>query len=294
MKQIVVISGKGGTGKTSTTVFWTTMAKNAVFVDADVDAPNLGIALRYKTRETKPFIGRTVAHINQEECTDCGRCAELCRFDAIRFENGTFEVDPIACEGCTLCKLGCPESAIDMVSRVTGEWFSSDTQYGPFVSARLDVGEGNSGALVTQVRRVAEELGEAENRDLMLIDGPPGIGCQTIAAITGVDLAVIVTEPSKSGIHDLERIAAVCTRLGVPTVTIINKESLAPAVADTVRAAAERAGVPVIGSIPFFPELPRALASGRLLESPPTGVHSVMAVLWSHVRSHLETVYQNA
>jgi len=265
-----------------------------VFVDTDVDAPNLGIALPYKIRETKPYIGRTVAMIDQSKCTSCGRCVELCRFDAIRVENGMYEVDPIACEGCTLCKLACPESAIDMVSRMTGEWFSSDTTYGPFVSARLDVGEGNSGALVTQVRRVAEEIGESEGCDMMLIDGPPGIGCQTIAAITGVDLAVIVTEPSKSGIHDLERIASVCARLGVPAVTIINKESLAPAVADAVRLAADRAGVPVIGSIPFFPELPRALASGHLLESPPSGVRSVMAVLWSRVRSHLETIYQDA
>lgn len=293
MKQIVVVSGKGGTGKTSTTLFWTTMAKNTVFVDADVDAPNLGIALPYTIRETNEYADRAVAYIHQDKCTAHGHCFELCRFDAIRVENGTYEVDPIACEGCTLCQLGCPESAIEMVTRVTGEWFTSDTPYGPFVSARLDVGEGNSGALVTQVRYAAEEIGEADNRDLMLIDGPPGIGCQTIAAITGVDLAVIVTEPSKSGIHDLERIAAVCTRLGVPAVTIINKESLAPAVADTVRAAAEQAGVPVIGSIPFFPELPRALASGRLLESPPSGVNSVMAVLWSRVRSHLETVYQD-
>jgi len=291
-RQIAVVSGKGGTGKTSLTALWGAKnAKRPVFVDADVDASNLPLAFRHTLRERQRFIGREVAVVDQAVCTECGVCTDLCRFGAfITRENGSrvsYEVDPLACEGCTLCSLACPSHAISMVPHESGDWFVSDTPYGPLVHAQLGIAEGNSGKLGTQVRRAGEDLAEEENRDLILIDGPPGIGCQTIAALTGVDLAVVVTEPSASGRHDMARVLAVIARLGVPAVVILNKVDLAPAQEDPIRLAAAQHGADLVGTVPFVPELPRALAMGTLIESPPPGLVSAMSVLWARIWSHL-------
>ena len=283
MRQIAVVSGKGGTGKTTVTAFWSTLMRNGVLIDADVDAANLHLAVRARPREQHVHIGKDVAVIDERLCTACGTCIEVCRFGAITEVDGRCHVDPLACEGCTLCARACVPEAIRMEPHESGEWFLSDTPYGPLVHAQLGVGEGNSGKLVTTVRRAAENLAEDSGRDTLLIDGPPGIGCQTIAALTGTDVAVVVTEPSASGRHDMVRVLAVINRLGVPAVVILNKADLAPAQEEAVRADAGESGAEVIGAVPFVPELPRALATGTLLSSPPAGLPTVLARLWSRV-----------
>jgi len=291
LRQISVVSGKGGTGKTSLTALWARRAEAVVLVDADVDASNLPLAFSHRERQRHRFVGRDVAVVNETLCTACGLCADMCRFEAFRTvqrDGGTgYEVDPLACEGCTLCSLACPPGAITMHPHESGEWFVSDTPYGPLVHAQLGVAEGNSGKLVTQVRRAAEEVAEAEGRDLILIDGPPGIGCQTTAALTGADLAVVVTEPSASGRHDMARLLQVIARFDVPALVVLNKADLAPDQEDPLRRAAARHGADFIGTVPFVPELPRVLAMGTLLSSPPPALLPVIESLWDTVMDHL-------
>lgn len=284
LRQVSVVSGKGGTGKTSLTALWSTLAERAVLVDADVDASNLPLALAHTERQRQTYIGRHVAVVDDASCTACGACASACRFEAFRTvqRDGDvrYEVDALACEGCTLCELACPTGAITMHPHESGEWFVSDTEYGPLVHARLGVAEGNSGKLVTQVRRIAEDIAEAEGRSLILIDGPPGIGCQTTAALTGADLAVLVTEPSASGRHDMGRLLSVIDRLGLPAVVVLNKADLAPDQRGPIERLAAQHGARFVGSIPFVPEIPRLLAMGTLVASPPPALMPAVQSAW--------------
>ena len=201
MKQLTVLSGKGGTGKTTITASFAVLAKNAVIADCDVDAPDLHMLLHPRITETYEFKGSKLAMINEAACTKCGLCHEKCRFDAIS-EN--FQVDPFACEGCGVCAITCPAGAIALTERVSGQAYISKTKYGFMSHALLSPGESNSGKLVTLVRQNAKILAEKQNADFIVIDGSPGIGCPVIASVTGVDVGLIVTEPTMSGIHDLE------------------------------------------------------------------------------------------
>jgi MinD superfamily P-loop ATPase len=222
MKEIVVLSGKGGTGKTSVVASLAALAENKVMVDCDVDAADLRLLLQPVAQTEEEFWSGQVAFIDGEKCTRCGLCQEVCRFDAI----SDFRVDPVSCEGCCFCHRICPEEAITMQENLSGHWFVADTRYGPLVHARLGVAQENSGKLVAMVRQQAGLIAKEQRIDYIISDGPPGIGCPVISSLSGVNLAVIVTEPTLSGMHDLDRVISVCHHFKVPVIVCINKYDL--------------------------------------------------------------------
>lgn len=249
MKEITVISGKGGTGKTSLVGSFAALARpNAVFVDADVDAANLSLITRPELQETHEFRASRHAFIDRELCQECALCRELCRFGAI---SDDYRVNPIDCEGCGVCYHACPHGAITFEEVLSGHWFVSNTPYGPLVHARLGIAEENSGKLVTAVRNKAAEVATAEKKEYLLIDGPPGIGCPVIASLSGVGAALIVTEPSLSGIHDLERVLAVCRHFQVPASVCINRFDLDEAGTGAIEEFCQKEGIMLAGKIPF-------------------------------------------
>ena len=219
MKEIVVLSGKGGTGKTSIVASFAALAQNKVLADCDVDAADLHLLLRPEAKEEKEFWSGQVSFIDEGKCTECGLCQQACRFGAI----SDFQVDPISCEGCCFCYHVCPVDAIVMKDCMSGHWFVSETRYGYLCHARLGIGQENSGKLVALVRQNAKTIAEREHSGLIITDGPPGIGCPVISSLSGANLALLVTEPTLSGIHDLERVIGVCRHFGVPALVCINK-----------------------------------------------------------------------
>jgi MinD superfamily P-loop ATPase len=224
MKEIVIISGKGGTGKTTLCASFASLARDAVIADCDVDAADLHLLLAPRVLQEADFVGGRTPVIDSELCAECGDCQAWCRFDAIELDiDAGYIIDPLACEHCALCAYVCPEEAISMQSSVSGRWFISETAQGKLVHARLAPGEDNSGKLVTLVRREARRLAEETGARWILNDGPPGVGCPVTAAITGVDLALIVTEPTLSGIHDMQRVEALCRHFQIPALVCINK-----------------------------------------------------------------------
>jgi len=222
MKEIVVLSGKGGTGKTSIVASFAALAQSKVLVDCDVDAADLHLLLNPKVKEEKEFWSGQIAFIDKEKCTECGLCQELCRFGAIK----DFEVDPLSCEGCGFCYQVCPADAITMKDSMSGHSFISETKYGYLCHARLGIAQENSGKLVALVRQNAKLIAERENLDYIITDGPPGIGCPVISSLSGASLALLVTEPTLSGIHDLERVIGVCRHFGIPVLVCVNKYDL--------------------------------------------------------------------
>jgi len=278
MKQLTVISGKGGTGKTILTASFAVLAKRKVMVDCDVDAADLHLLLHPEVKETHRFEEGEKAVIDQELCTECGRCREVCRFDAIPED---YVVDPISCEGCWVCHYTCPEEAIRMEKNLCGEWYLSDTKYGPLVHAKLGIAEENSGKLVTLVKQKAKELASSGNLDLVIIDGPPGIGCPVISSLAGVDLALVVTEPTISGSHDLERVIAVAHHFRVKTAVVINKYDINPEVSAEIEDWCQNRGVPVLGKIPFDRIVIEALVAGvPLIEYSQNGVSEKIESIW--------------
>lgn len=257
-KELVVISGKGGTGKTSIVASFAALAQKAVLADCDVDAADLHLVLEPKIIRRESFSGGKRARIKSGHCTACGKCEELCRFDAIYFDgpgNGkvakTFRIDPIACEGCGVCAWFCPEKAIEFGLVVNGEWFVSETRCGPMVHAKLGIAEENSGKLVSTVRTEARKLAEQRKLDTVIIDGSPGIGCPVIASITGASLVLIVTEPTLSGKHDMERVADLTRHFDIPAMVCVNKWDLNPQVADEIESLAGKRGIHVAGRVRY-------------------------------------------
>jgi len=256
MKELVVISGKGGTGKTSLVACFAILSKNAVLADCDVDAADLHLVLQPETIRREDFSGGKRARILVDRCTACGKCESLCRFGAV-FSDGpagekaekTFRIDPILCEGCGVCAWFCPEKAIEFGPAVNGEWFVSETRGGPMVHARLGVAEENSGKLVTTVRKEACRLAEERGLDKVLVDGSPGIGCPVIASIAGADLVLIVTEPTVSGRHDLGCVADLAQHFGIPAMVCVNKWDLNPQVAGEIEALARTRSIEVAGRV---------------------------------------------
>jgi len=230
MREIVIISGKGGTGKTSLTGAFAQVARNMVLCDLDVDAPDLHILLAPQVRRKQAFISGHEARIRPEDCTACGLCAELCRFEAIHEgrgkDSGPWVVDPLRCEGCKVCVTQCPAQAIDFPEKHCGDWYISDTRFGPMVHAQLFAGEENSGRLVTLLKQQAKQMAEEQGLSCVLCDGAPGIGCPVISSLSGTHLAVIVTEPTLSGRHDMERVAQLCEHFRIPVAVIVNKSDL--------------------------------------------------------------------
>ncbi len=256
MKELVIISGKGGTGKTSVTASFAVLADRPVVADCDVDAADLHLVLSPRIIERHEFRGGHEAVIRREDCIGCGACLADCRFDAVRKNekdagNATFVIDPVACEGCGVCVRFCPENAIDFPERRCGEWMISETRCGPMVHARLGVAAENSGKLVSTVRREARRIAEEDHRSLVIVDGPPGIGCPVIASVTGATLVLAVTEPTVSGEHDLERVLSLTRHFNISTAICVNKWDLNPEMTERIEDKARRAGARVVGRIRY-------------------------------------------
>jgi MinD superfamily P-loop ATPase len=267
MKQITILSGKGGTGKTTITASFAVLANDAVLADCDVDAPDLHMLLHPRIIETKEFRGSKLAVIDETKCVQCGLCREKCRFDAITEK---LEVAPFACEGCGVCTIVCPVDAITLNERISGHAYISKTEYGWMAHAMLSPGESNSGKLVTLVRQNAKILAQREKNDMIIIDGPPGIGCPVIASVTGVDIGVIVTEPTMSGIHDLERALQMLKHFNVPPIVCINMYDLNKENTGKIVRFCEESGIKVAGKIPFNPIVTKAMVNGKpILEYEP-------------------------
>ena len=266
MKQLVVISGKGGTGKTSILASFAQLAASAgplTIADCDVEAPDLALLLPGPDIRTERFWSGRRARIDAESCTLCGLCAEQCRSAAIRIEPLPL-VDPLACEGCGVCALVCPVEAVSFVDNQAGVWMERRTAFGSLIHAALGVAQDNSGKLVSQVRQEARSAAERDGTDLILVDGPPGIGCPVHASVTGCDLALLVTEPTPSGEHDLERVLGLLDHFRLPAAVLINKHDLWPELTTRIEALAKETNAAVVGRLPFSPAVPRALARGEL------------------------------
>ena len=290
MKQMVILSGKGGTGKTTVGAALSHLAAqelSIVMVDADVDAANLELVLDPTCLETHEFRGGQRAVIDPDACTACGRCAEVCRFDAV-FAGNVYQVDALACEGCASCFYQCPAGAIEMQEQVAGRWFRSDTRFGPLFHAHLYAGQENSGKLVTLVKQHGRLLGLDTQAALLLVDGPPGIGCPVISASAGADMALLVVEPTVSGAHDLERVLATTDHFGVPAMVVINKADLNPARSQQIVAFCTERGVQVLGQIPFDTVVTEAMVVGQPVTVVDHGpVTRALRDLWEKTREAL-------
>lgn len=258
MKEVVVISGKGGTGKTSFAASLAALAGSAVIADCDVDAPDLHLVLSPRIERREEFKSGREAVIRKDDCIACGTCRDECRFRAVRAvrQNGresAFFIDALSCEGCGVCVRFCPTQAIDFPERVCGEWLVSETRFGPMVHAQLSIGAENSGKLVSilrkEARKIEQKFADRTGNSLIIIDGPPGLACPVIASITGASLAIVVVEPTLSGVHDMERILALTGHFGIPTMICINKWELNPEIAEQIEKSATSAGVSLAGRI---------------------------------------------
>jgi MinD superfamily P-loop ATPase len=285
MKEIVVLSGKGGTGKTSIVASFASLAQSKVLADCDVDAADLHLLLKPKVKVEKEFWSGQVAFIDEEKCTECGLCQELCRFGAIK----DFKVDPLSCEGCGFCYQVCPVDAIAMKDSMSGHSFISETKYGYLCHARLGIAQENSGKLVALVRQNAKLIAERENLDYIITDGPPGIGCPVISSLSGASLALLVTEPTLSGIHDLERVIGVCRHFGVPVLVSVNKYDLNEENTYRIESYCGKEGIEVAARIPFDNVMTEAIVQGLpVVEYSDNGVTRQMKELWQILSAKLE------
>jgi MinD superfamily P-loop ATPase len=289
MKQLTILSGKGGTGKTTLTASFAVLAKNAVIADCDVDAPDLHMLLHPEVVETQAFSGSKIAVIDQTKCFEWGLCRKKCRFKAI---NRNLEVDPIACEGCGVCTVVCPSNAVTLTERNSGHAYTSKTKYGFMAHALLNPSEGNSGKLVTLVRQNAKRLAGQENSDLIIIDGPPGIGCPVIASVTGVDAGLVVTEPTMSGIHDLKRALQLLEHFSVTPLVCINMYDINLDNTETIMRFCKENSIEVAGRIPFNPKVTEAMVNGKTVMeySPESDVAKEIECLWQNVCSFLSSL----
>jgi MinD superfamily P-loop ATPase len=286
MKELVVLSGKGGTGKTSIVGSLAALAGDKVLADCDVDAADLHLLLEPVVRQKHEFWSGQVAVIDQEKCTQCGLCQELCHFEAIE----DFTVDPVSCEGCGFCRRICPVEAITMRENLSGHWFISDTRYGPLVHARLGIAQENSGKLVALVRQQAREMAEKQGAAFIISDGPPGIGCPVISSLSGASLALLVTEPTLSGIHDLERVLGVCRHFGVPALVCINKYDINEENSRRIEDYCLKQKVEVAARIPFDNIVTEAMVKGQpVVQYSDSPVSRRIKLLWQNIAARLST-----
>ena len=285
MKQIVIISGKGGTGKTVFTGALAALVENKVMVDCDVDAADLHLLLEPETLEKNQFKSGVTAVVDEQKCIRCGKCQEVCRFEAVQ---DVFTIDSISCEGCGFCSLVCPVDAIEMKENESGEWYISKTRFGPMVHARLGIAEENSGKLVTLVREKAVEMASSRKLHWVLIDGAPGIGCPVIASLSGVDCALVVTEPTLSGLHDAGRVVEVARHFGVATKVLINKFDLNLDITEKIEDYCRQAAIQVVGKIPFDESIVRAMVEGKTIPEYSNGeMTSRLQGIWDTVSADL-------
>ncbi len=295
MKELVIISGKGGTGKTSVAAAFAALADSVVVADCDVDAADLHLVLSPQIERHETFCSGHEARIRAEDCNACGVCAGLCRFDAIRRSEPpgglvTYAIDPAACEGCGACVRYCPQFAIDFEERECGEWFVSKTRLGPMVHASLKPAAENSGKLVSLVRDNARAVAKADGKNLVLIDGSPGLGCPVIASITGVDLALVVSEPTISGLHDLERVTQVTAHFRVPTAICTNKWDLNADMTRKIEAFAQDRGIAIAGRVRYDQAVTQAqFAQLSLVEFASNGAASDVRAVWRTVEPLLQS-----
>lgn len=293
MKELVVVSGKGGTGKTSIVAAFAALGGKKVFADCDVDAADLHLILNPEVKHSETFSGGHEAVIRQADCIACGACLAWCRYDAVQRHGGadkdTFTIDPFSCEGCGVCVEFCPVKAIDFPQRTSGEWFVSDTRHGPMVHARLGIAEENSGKLVALVRKHAANIATAGAFDLVLVDGPPGIGCPVIASIAGSSLVLAVTEPTLSGLHDLRRVVALTLHFHIPVTVCINKADINPEMAAEIRRYCAENSLEVVGELPYDQVVTQAqLAAVSVVEYSDSSVSVGISHMWAKLLSALE------
>jgi MinD superfamily P-loop ATPase len=298
MKQLVILSGKGGTGKTSVAAAFAHLAHTGsspmrvVLADADVDAANLELVLSPTLLEKHNFLGGLTAIIDPDLCQGCGICEEVCRFEAVKYQDGGFMIDPLACEGCATCRYQCPDDAIRMEQQQAGSWFRSQTRFGPLFHAALRPGQENSGKLVTLVKQQARLMALDEDYQLVLVDGPPGIGCPVISAVSGADLALIVTEPTAAGIHDMQRALATTNHFQIPTQVCVNKYDLHPVGTQQIEAHCYEQGISYLGQVPIDPTVTEAMRYGEPVTAyrPHSPVSRSLSELWEQILASLNPI----
>jgi MinD superfamily P-loop ATPase len=296
MKQLVILSGKGGTGKTSITAAFAHLASQndlagkVILADADVDAANLELVLQPRLLESQDFKGGKVAVINQETCSVCGDCQAACRFDAINYQEGFYTVDPVACEGCAACVYRCPTESITMHEQFAGKFYYSESNYGPLYHANLFAGQENSGKLVTLVKQRARLQALDEDRQLVIVDGPPGIGCPVISAVSGADLGLVVAEPTVSGVHDMRRALATLRHFRVRALVCVNKADICQAETDEIESYCRQQGVETVGRIPFDLSVTNAMVAGMAVTAfqPEAPSSIAIARIWERVVSSFQ------
>jgi MinD superfamily P-loop ATPase len=303
MKQLVILSGKGGTGKTSITAAFAHLASQnnlagkVILADADVDAANLELVLQPRLLESQDFKGGKIAVIDQESCSACGDCQAACRFDAIlppspfgRGDGGEgYRVDPVACEGCAACVYHCPTESITMHEQLAGKFYFSESRYGPLYHANLFPGQENSGKLVTLVKQRARLQALDEDRQLVIVDGPPGIGCPVISAVSGADLGLVVAEPTVSGVHDMRRALATLMHFGVRALVCVNKADICPDETDEIESYCQQQGVEAVGRIPFDLTVTNSMVAGKAVTAfqPEAPASVAITRIWERVVSSL-------
>jgi MinD superfamily P-loop ATPase len=289
-QEVVVISGKGGTGKTSITACFAQLADGGVVADCDVDAADLHLLLAPEIVEEGDFVGGISVEIDRDDCTGCGKCMEVCRFDAIeRSEDGKYRIELAACEGCGACRMVCDDLAISSEDAVNGRWFTSETRFGPMAHAMLGIAEENSGRLVTLVRDMGTDLAAESGRtDLVVMDGSPGIGCPVIASITGARYAIVVTEPTVSGLHDLQRVLELTQHFRVEAGVLVNKADLNSDMTEKIRVMATKLGAKMLGELPYDKRFTEAqIKRQTLLEFAPCEAGNQIRAIWQRVRRAL-------
>jgi len=288
MVELVVISGKGGTGKTTVVGALASLASGKVLADCDVDAANLHLLLRPKIEEKITYEGSDLAQIEKSKCLGCGNCAKACRFGAIVSEDGVYRVDPLSCEGCGVCFHVCPAGAVSLKPRLSGWIYVSRTAYGPLVHGELLPGEENTGKLVTAVKMRARAIAKDADAKWLFVDGAPGIGCPVIATLSGAHAVLIVTEPSLSALSDLKRAAELARHFRAKIAVAINKADLAPNLAEKIEREAAEQGLPVLGYIPYDEAVIRAQAMGQpVVEYDQGPAAQAIQVLWQKLSSWL-------
>ncbi len=292
MKELVIISGKGGSGKTTVSASFASLAKNSVISDCDVDAPNMHILMKPEKTRTHDFHSGLLAEIDQNKCTFCGLCYEHCRFDAIdkstdKSGKTIYRIDELKCEGCSLCDYVCKANAIKLSTPKRGVWMESDTKYCPMIHALLDAGGENSGKLVSLVKSKARVKARDDNADVLIVDGPPGVGCPVIASISGADLLLLVTEPTQSGKHDMERVIQLADSFKMKVAMCINKWDINPEVSAEIDRVAKENGVMSVGRIRYDESVPRILSEGKIIVEQDGEVSADIKSVWSRVQLFL-------